>query len=68
MGGVNSTPSYSYTDNSSQINQSLSQIKNQINELNSDLDKFKVSIDTHVNTVKQKFIHLPCIRIIRHQC
>ena len=59
MGGSNSTPtsSYSYTDNSSQINQSLSQIKSQINELNSDLDKFKVSIDTHVDTVQQKFIH-----------
>ena len=59
MGGSNSTPttSYSYTDNSSQINQSLTQIRSQINELNSDLDKFKVSIDTHVDTVQQKFIH-----------
>lgn len=59
MGGSNSTPSpsYSCTDNSSQINQSLGQIKSQINELNSDLNKFKVSIDTHVNTVQQKFLH-----------
>ena len=59
MGGSNSTPQQttSYSDNSSQINQSLSQIKTQINELNSDLDKFKVSIDIHVDTVQQKFIH-----------
>ena len=59
MGGSNSRPKQitSYSDNSSQINQSLSQIKTQINELNSDLDKFKVSIDSHVDTVKQKFIH-----------
>ena len=59
MGGSNSRPhqTTSYSDNSSQINQSLSQIKTQINELNSDLDKFKVSIDSHVDTVQQKFIH-----------
>ena len=59
MGGSNSRPrqTTSYSDNSSQINQSLSQIKTQINELNSDLDKFKVSIDNHVDTVQQKFIH-----------
>ena len=59
MGGSNSRPQQttSYSDNSSQINQSLSQIKTQINELNSDLDKFKVSIDNHVDTVQQKFIH-----------
>lgn len=58
MGGSNSTPTtISYSDNSSQINQSLSQIKTQINELNSDLEKFKVSIDIHVDTVQQKFIH-----------
>ena len=59
MGGSKSKPQQttSYSDNSSQINQSLSQIKTQINELNSDLDKFKVSIDNHVDTVQQKFIH-----------
>ena len=58
MGGTKSKPQQttSYSDNSSQINQSLSQIKTQINELNSDLDKFKVSIDIHVDTVQQKFI------------
>ena len=59
MGGSNSRPPQTTRcfDNSSQINQSLSQIKTQINELNSDLDKFKVSIDSHVDTVQQKFIH-----------
>ena len=59
MGGSKSKPQQttSYSDNSSQINKSLSQIKTQINELNSDLDKFKVSIDNHVDTVQQKFIH-----------
>ena len=59
MGGSNSTPQQttSYSNNSSQINQSLNKIKTQINELNSDLDKFKVSIDIHVDTVQQKFIH-----------
>jgi hypothetical protein len=53
MGGGNSKVSYS--DNSQQINQSLSNIRIQINELNKDIGEFKSDIDKHVSTVQRQF-------------
>jgi len=53
MGGSGSKVSYS--DNSGQINQSLSNIRTQINELNKDIGEFKSDIDKHVNTVQKQF-------------
>lgn len=53
MGGGKSKVSYS--DNSQQINQSLSNIRTQINELNKDIGEFKSDIDKHVSTVQRQF-------------
>ena len=53
MGGGKSKVSYS--DNSQQINQSLSNIRTQINELNKDIGEFKSDIDKHVIAVQRQF-------------
>lgn len=53
MGGSNAKVSYS--DNSSQINQSLSNIRTQINDLDKNIKEFKCDIDKHVNNVQEHF-------------
>lgn len=55
MGSGESTPSVHYTDNSSQINQSLDSIRSQINNLNNDLKLYQSQVDSHVNTVTSNF-------------
>lgn len=53
MGGSSSKVSYS--DNSAQVNQSLSNIRAQLNSLNKDINEFKGEIDLHINSVEKKF-------------
>lgn len=53
MGGSGSKVSYS--DNSAQVNQSLSNIRAQLNSLNKDINEFKGEIDLHINSVEKKF-------------
>lgn len=53
MGGSGSK--VEYHDNSAQVNQSLNNIRNQLAELDKDIGHFKDEIDTHVESVQNKF-------------
>lgn len=55
MGSSGSKPQINYTDNSVQINQSISNIRTQISELNNDLAKYQQHVDKHIDIIQNNF-------------
>jgi hypothetical protein len=53
--GNGGSSGHTISDNSSQVNSSITTLNNQIDKLSSDFSKFKVEVETHVESVDNSF-------------